>query len=144
MKKLIITALIALNGFCANVSTGLDGVPQFENRVQAMSWVSHTIEYKLRSDIAFIQSPEKTLRLKTGVCEDKATLLMKILHDQFGDDPEYVGIRIPGYSVTHAVIRVNGIIYDPTSNQSPLQYEYMVDHVLNYDLIMSWASADNN
>lgn len=97
---------------CANVPS----IQHFNTREEAMKWVYTTVTYKSDmeqwnvSDVW--QTPETTLKLKTGDCEDYSILFMSILHDQFGDFPEMLSVKIPG--TNHAVVRSAGVIYDPT------------------------------
>lgn len=134
MKKMLVI-IFFFNLFCANTDQEiLNQIPRFETREEANQWVHDNITWTLREDLDNWQSPEETMRLKTGVCSDMSILLMYIFKEQFGDEPEMLVVRIISRPYGHGIVRSNNIIYDP-ANGSLYEYEYF--YSINYDSTLS-------
>ena len=125
-------------------------VPEFQTRYEAMTWVSDNIEYISDKEVKpyknYWQPPEVTLQRGTGDCEDKAILLMQIVHDQFGDQPELAIVDItsgPDKGIRHAVALIRGMFYDPTywpRGQAPIEtYSFEVYKYIEYDVTLFYT-----
>ena len=135
---------------CANVT-----VPEFSHPNDANAWVHDNIQYKDRVPFSFyIQNPNATLMLRTGICADMAVLLMKILKNQFNIESEYVGVIIDiNDSVygRHALVRIQSdpyiVYYDPTAGtiyfngNGLIEMSYPIYHVRDYNSTMFMVGA---
>ena len=98
MKYLIILILLSS---CASE------VRRIDNRVNNM------IEYKF-DDVDYWQTPEETLNLKTGDCEDYAILKWQMMVDAGinSDDIYFIMIYFPEIDSYHLMLEYNGKYYD--------------------------------
>lgn len=135
MKK-ILMVVVLLNLFCVNGNV-LDQIPRFETREEAMYWVYSNIVWTMREDIYAWQSPELTLRLKTGVCIDQSILLMYIFKNQFNDNPKiWIIHKNPNPLLNHAIVYSNNKLYIPSRRK--IEYNYLYD--IDYDTAMFVSS----
>jgi hypothetical protein len=81
----VLVLVISLFFGCA---LDVPGVPTFETPADAFNWVyySGAITYKRDAGRQNCQTPEETLVLRTGDCEDLCLLTQAIIDDQFGLD----------------------------------------------------------
>jgi hypothetical protein len=120
MKYLIITLLVC--GFLGcqepielpltEPEYNLD-VPVFNDVDEIEVWIIENIEYKSDLEVYgknFWQYPSETFNFKTGDCEDRAILMLYIIHDQFGIDGEFV-VYTSSFGYYHSVVRINGKEY---------------------------------
>ena len=95
-------------------------------------WVHTNIKYK--TDIYDNwQLPEKTMKLKTGDCEDKAILFRDIAKKKFQIHGELVLIAVrQDIRLGHVIVIYNNRVYDPTMgvNMTIFEYFYKYDVVL--------------
>jgi hypothetical protein len=82
VQVVLLVLVISLFFGCA---LNVPGVPAFETPVDAFNWVyySGAIIYKSDAGRQNCQTPEETLALRTGDCEDLCLLTQAIIHDQF-------------------------------------------------------------
>jgi hypothetical protein len=94
MKNLIWLFLVALIlSSCSPVFLEQDEPPTFRSIYEIESWVRKNIDYKWDFENATLdswQSPQTTMRLKTGDCEDLAILWMYFMQRDFSIDTELV------------------------------------------------------
>lgn len=111
IAALFLAALLAAPFMsCSLQPSVIIAVPNFRTRAQANYWVHNFIQYK---DVSRLQSIQTTYTTQRGKCEDYATLLMYVLHFDFGDNPVFIGTAAaPG---GHAVVLDHGKYYDPTA-----------------------------
>ncbi len=113
------------------------------------TYINHVAYVEYAKDIIEgTKQPKKTLESKKGDCEDFAVLYLNILYVRFGikgsiilvDDVKFKehhrntrAIR-EGGEISHAMIKVNGVIIEPQNGRVyrgyyPIGYEYSFDEV---------------
>lgn len=111
MRTMILSLSILLFVGCSMPNLSTFGMPEFETPEEAMAWVYENVTYV--SDIYDQwQTPDETLSLMAGDCEDMAGLLAYLF------DGEVIGIQYGDSNSGHAVARIDGIYYDATLNKS--------------------------
>ncbi len=81
-------------------------------------WVHNTIEYTIENEAEF-QSPNETMALGTGDCEDFAMLMLWRVWDVYGVRGKMVIVSKAGTEILHAIVRIDGTYYDPTNGTQP-------------------------
>ena len=104
-------------------------IPSAGNTVEEIVyWVYLNIEYVADTDENghSFQTPQQTLGLRTGDCEDFAILTIWIIEESLGIDAEFVGVWVPTYigrikndgqGTLHALVEAGGYWHDPTINR---------------------------
>lgn len=84
----------------------------FSSSVQVFDWAFRNIHYENSNDWVM---PDQTYARRAGNCKGIATLCMYLLHVQLGAEVTMVAVQlVAGDSSTgHALVRVNGDLYDP-------------------------------
>ena len=99
IKKIITFVFILL--FCFN-AFAITGVPEYiKNYEEFRDWVTNNFVYKY-SFKNYIQCPEETVRLKTGVCGDFAVLYSAFVSELLLDN-DIIIIEFNGLKQLHAV-----------------------------------------
>lgn len=117
MKKILFVVSVLLLTSC-NTNILMDDIvrevpDKFYSSTEAWFWVSDNITYK--ADLFFgltdqWQTPEETLELRTGDCEDFCILLMYFLHEM--DIPsQFIGYGRTNFK--HAILMVNEKYIEP-------------------------------
>jgi len=135
-KKFIFTVTLIL--VCFN-SFALSGVPDdIKTYTNFSKWVMNNFYYKFAFK-KYIQYPEETIRLKTGVCGDFAVLYSAFLSEQKIDN-EILIVQFKGIVQLHAICiwKDNSGNYIVSSNKT-LIYTYKKDffeaiHYMYYDV----------
>ncbi len=82
-------------------------------------WVHDTIETVADDERNEFQSPNQTMALGTGDCEDFALLMLWRVWDVYWVRGEMVIVSKAGTEILHAIVRIDGIYYDPTTGRQP-------------------------
>ena len=149
MKAAVLIAIIILISSC---SYGPVDMISESVIITLFEEIHETIDYEADIDIhgkyEYWQSPEETLVIGTGDCEDYVILFMSKLHDM-GIDSEFGVISYVkrfgiGY---HAVAVVGGVFYDPTMGRHGTVEEiclwaesYSYLYALSYAYVMAVSS----
>lgn len=110
--------------------------------------IMRTVEYCYDWDSAehaqleYWQSPNETMELLTGDCDDYAILLMYLLNQAFGWEAEMALVKLEGHGFHHFVV-YEGHIYDYVYQFQENEYlvEYTELHRYSYDYVMFVASV---
>lgn len=149
MKKIIKNILLSIPlAFALGCQSPLTANKEIEIS-KLTSDVHNNIGYSTTEEPTKIQSPEETLRRKTGDCKDMTILLMKKSHDELGINPYFLFFfGTPYYNdkqiLGHSIMEYGGIYYDATNNVSTTPegykkfYNIFFSWELNYDDAMSW------
>jgi hypothetical protein len=81
------------------------GPKQYAQEVRALqSFVQNCIRYvRDPVDVELVQTPEVTLKLSTGDCDDQSTLLAALL-DSTGHEARFVAVGIDGGPFSHVLV----------------------------------------
>ena len=106
---------------------------RFSTIEDVCTFVSIIITYKKDSEIYGVpdywQSPEETLNLKTGDCEDYCLLVLKLCQESNLGRPHLVYLP----ALEHGVVYHNGKVYEPQSYRGRVSY-FLSDFVIfSYD-----------
>ena len=82
-------------------------------------WVHGSIEYTADDSDAEFQSPNETMARGKGDCEDFAMLMLWKVWDVYGVRGEMVIVTTKKPPMLHAIVRIDGIYYDPTGGTQP-------------------------
>ncbi len=82
-------------------------------------WVHDTIETVADDERNEFQSPNQTMARGAGDCEDFALLMLWRVWDVYGVRGEMVILSKAGTEILHAIVRIDGIYYDPTTGRQP-------------------------
>jgi hypothetical protein len=120
--KLFMLVLSTIFLFSCNIGiidrSRLDEIPKFYGMSHVLEWIHDTIEYK--TDLEnyclpeFYASPERTLYMKSGDCEDRAILFAYIVKIQFNIEIEFSIWKHIDFDSYHLVCYNHGTYYDPT------------------------------
>jgi transglutaminase-like putative cysteine protease len=82
----------------------LRGVNTFSDQARAIQqWVQSSIEYRRDPpDVELVQTPQVTLQLKAGDCDDQATLTAALLQAT-GHPAQFIAIGINGQPLSHVL-----------------------------------------
>ena len=82
----------------------LRGVNTFSSQAQAIqSWVHNNIEYRRDPvDVELVQTPQVTLQLKAGDCDDQAVLTAALLQAT-GHPTQFVAVGLNGGPLSHVL-----------------------------------------
>lgn len=82
----------------------LRGVNTFSAQAQAIqSWVQNNIEYRRDPvDVELVQTPQVTLQLKAGDCDDQAVLTAAFLHAT-GHPAQFIAVGMNGSPLAHVL-----------------------------------------
>jgi transglutaminase-like putative cysteine protease len=82
----------------------LRGVNTFSDQARAIQqWVQGNIEYRRDPpDVELVQTPQVTLQLKAGDCDDQATLTAALLQAT-GHPAQFIAIGINGQPLSHVL-----------------------------------------
>ena len=97
------------------------------------SWISVNIKYVDEDTATYHwQTPEETLRLRTGLCVDYAILLLQWVHDKLGADGFMLLIKLSD-TEGHAVVQFNnvpGAWFSPQTTRIDRAYGYQIMYIL--------------
>ena len=82
-------------------------------------WVHDTIETVADDERNEFQSPNQTMARGAGDCEDFALLMLWRVWDVYGVRGEMVILSKAGTEILHAIVRIAGSHYDPTTGRQP-------------------------
>ena len=108
-----------------------------------MQYVSQNIKYMKNSDKNrdryFWQTPEETLKEKSGICADYVTLTAKLIHDNFGIKCDMALIN----NRKHSVIYIPTVkkYYDCQTAAETINPK--IDKIIDYDKMMIYANTHN-
>lgn len=82
----------------------LRGVNSFSEQARAIQqWVQRNIEYRRDpSDVELVQTPQVTLQLRAGDCDDQAVLVASLLQAT-GHPTQFIAIGLDGAPLTHVL-----------------------------------------
>lgn len=107
------------------------------NTISGFIWSNHS--YKTDNTDIW-SNPETTFKRGYGDCEDFVILFMNILYISTGTKANLVLVDtndrsiVEGGEVNHAVVEVNGVLYEPTLGivvNYPVRYRYKFNEVFN-------------
>jgi hypothetical protein len=130
MKRVIILLIMAV-AFCGCSVVEYEPAPEFDSIEDLLLWVSVFIKYTSDGYFDNWQTPEETLDLRSGDCEDKAALFLFLS----GDEGNLIAVQKPGYNA-HMIVEIDSIYYDPTINTKyqKIPNDYTVLSVRDLDL----------
>ncbi len=103
MKKVIVSVIII--GLCSmfcEVSTGTENIPEFIRTPEDLTrWLASEFQYRLELPDKW-QSPEETINLRKGDCEDFAILVSEVLSRQ-GISSDILILKFKGLKASHAI-----------------------------------------
>jgi hypothetical protein len=120
-------------------------VPDFSSKAEASAWIFKNIKYVSDYDYWKVQdrwqTPQETLDLRHGDCEDMAILFLAVADQDFGEKGSLVmtECKTTGY---HA-FAVDGNIYDPTWNSIGQNKNYKLPYVWTWDYDTAMTMAAN-
>lgn len=128
--KILIISIVALSGCSIEL---LPVIEAGESVEEIVFWIYSNIEYVADTDENghSFQTPQETLDLRTGDCEDFAILTIWIIEENLGIDAEFVTVWVPTYigrikndgqGTLHALVEAEGMWWDATQNR-----KYMID-----------------
>jgi hypothetical protein len=127
-----------------------DGGMSFTSLEGICTWVTTNVLYDTDIDQwgcnEYWASPEQTFSTRKGDCEDKTILFMYFAHAaSLAADPQLVAVLV-GDNLGHALVRVGGTYYDPTSGTWGAWSELTdpVMYTLSYGETMYIASHDHD
>jgi transglutaminase-like putative cysteine protease len=82
----------------------LRGVNSFSEQARAIQqWVQRNIEYRRDPpDVELVQTPQVTLQLRAGDCDDQAVLVASLLQAT-GHPTQFIAIGLDGAPLTHVL-----------------------------------------
>lgn len=82
----------------------LRGVNAFSSQAQAIqAWVQSNIEYRRDPpDVELVQTPQVTLQLRAGDCDDQAVLVAALLQST-GHPTRFIAVGMNGNSLSHVL-----------------------------------------
>ena len=105
-----------------------------------MTYVHDTITYSKVNGEEW-QTPEETLELGTGDCEDFVILMLKIVNDTYDIKGDLIIFKNIKTGILHAVAGLDNMYYDVTNNaifdEYPSSYEYY--DTFSYDKTMFYV-----
>ena len=126
MKKLFL--LLAIIGLAACYNDMAIGTTPESLTQWVHEYVTYTSDGEWPSDQ--FQTPQKTLELATGDCDDYAILLMWLMYQELGIKSEFVVLDTgTGY---HATVAWEGTWYDATGGFTVAEADYVDQVVLRY------------
>lgn len=114
-------------------------IPKFKNIENVNTWCYNKIQYVSDKESTgydeFFKTPERTLKDKTGDCDDYAILLLYIVKQRFNIEGEFISVKTE--NSFHAIARINGKFYDPTNNCIDCTDFIEIYEIYSYSDIMS-------
>lgn len=82
----------------------LRGVNTFSDQARAIQvWVQNTIEYRRDPpDLELVQTPQVTLQLRAGDCDDQSVLTASLLQAT-GHPTQFIAVGLDGASLSHVL-----------------------------------------
>jgi hypothetical protein len=117
---LLLVLLFVLSEACTNrpdefFDYRLDHVVGVNTIEEALHWVHYNIDYQheeLGKDEW--QTPEQTLDMRKGDCEDYCILFMYLAFEEVGGcEPAMLCCRCYFCGLYHAMVKINDVVYDP-------------------------------
>jgi len=146
MKKLIVLFLVIFVTSCSFDYAFC--IPEIDSIEETFEWVSLNVTSKA-DESEYWQTPDETMELLTGDCEDQAILLMYLIYKNTGIKSEMCivhGKTKGKIDVFHAVMKCENVFYDcPARSQGDLDYlilrwdSYTVLYYLSYTSTMRLA-----
>ena len=122
---------------CVTVSLSADTVSDLERATYVNEWIHRNIEYERSPQV--IKGPFTTVKDGTGDCADLSALLLYTL-DREGI-PAHLVIMVlldftddNGRLLTHAVVLLHGIIFDPANGDSWPEAKYPLRNRRSYEV----------
>ena len=133
MKRFFLLPIILL-------SCSLPVETSFQSPMDICTWVHENIKYKPDAT-NYWQSPEETLSLKTGDCEDLAILMIQLCKEKL----DIEGFLVVTYKqlpdkLSYHTVTLFDTVYDPTSGTSDNLYGYNILFMLSYNDL--WLYGD--
>lgn len=116
-------------------------IPDIVDPMTVMEWICQRVAYVSDNSVYgrdYWQTPERTLELKTGDCEDFCILFMRILHDARMDSELVI---VESELGDHAMVCIAGAFYNP-STREVLYDRFIVKSVYSYEQAIGIAIHD--
>lgn len=100
--------------------------------------IYHAIDYikYTREEEDYIQIPCETIKLKTGDCDDHAIFILGLAYKYLGIKGNLIIAKRKGGA--HAMVRLNGQIYDTTGYYKGLRDGYWIHDEIEFDDIRDY------
>ena len=140
----LLLILIASCGVTASATTYPFRATNFDD---IRAWIATNITYVAETPADYHwQSPETTLRLRTGMCADYAILLMSWAHDQLGISGYLLLLRLSD-TTGHAVCQFNAypaMWFSPQSIDVYRATGYTIFYILTLDEALTYIASEAN